>query len=127
MGTRLTIKDKNHNDIYYGTKLYGYCIFNIPEEAEEYKDFLDSCKYLFDNNLIPEEKQWCFMYGDAEFSGDLKLTGKHLKEFIRLYAKDLDKGYTVYDTTGMIFLNLQQIKDILEKAPDDETYYIAWE
>ena len=68
---------------WYGTKLYGYV-------DDTYA--LESCKYLLEIGAITDDYAWG--YG---CDGDVVLTAKEFREWIRLYDEDLKRemGYSL--------------------------------
>lgn len=116
MGVRLLIELKRTNKaLFYGTKLYGY---GVDIHPLEYKGI----KYLYDNGYIDKaEIDW---FVDVIQFMTINIDGKHLKEFLIEYDKDLKK-FEVYGTTEKDFLKAKEIKKIL-KDSDDKKYCISW-
>lgn len=118
MGISLTIRNKKNELIYYGTKLYGYCIKTKTSK-------LESAQYLAKNKIL-DESDFFYITICPECVEPKKINGKQLKKFLHLYAKDLDKKLTCYNTTGDEFLNKLEIKNILNGS-GNKIYYISWE
>lgn len=124
MGYRLNIcylNTENYpwtiDDIYYGTKLYGYGM-----------DLKESKSY---NYLIKKEKfegDELFVYGNNNL---ICLTYKELKNFLILYNEDYNKyGYNYLyldEEEKNIFINDETIKDLLNNYKwEYENFIIYW-
>lgn len=89
MGTRLAI----YKEIYYGTKLFGYGC-----DWEKYK----SVQYLLDNDLVDLPDDCKDMQDNITawfaYPTPVSMSVKQFKEFIQLYAEDVEKyGTSDYD------------------------------
>ena len=87
MGTRLNIEDKDGNELFYGTKFYGYIediercksveyLWRVCNEelSKDFCDFEEFCDFLY---IVWSSERVC------------KLTVPQLMEFVKLYDEDL--------------------------------------
>ena len=123
MGTRLGILDKKADKyIFYGTKLYGCCDVEDILNCSSYK-YLDKNFKIYKDDFEEEHKDWfvdeCWFWEEIKF----EMTGKQVKEFIKLYTEDLFKikEYTEEEKEDL----LKELEDV-ENIKDDEEVVVDW-
>lgn len=122
MGYRLSI-EHNNEEIYYGTKYYGYNAGVKLNDIIYYGS--KSCKYLLDKGYVNEDNWW--WYSDNK----IKLNKSELLKFIKLYIDDLrrenKKKYAETRYCEGVFEELEKVyKEIKEKYSKDDNYTIDW-
>ena len=122
MGYRLSI-NHNNNEIYYGTKYYGYDAG--VELVDIIKHGSKSCKYLLDKGYVNDKMFWC-----DPMDNEIKLNKKELLKFIRLYIEDLRKENTIesgFTFMEDVFEELEKVyNEIKEKYSKEDNYTIEW-
>lgn len=86
MGYRLSL-NINGEEIYNGTKLYGYC------DQENTKSYQYLCKL----GKITDDMIFCDSISNA-----MVLNHKQFKKFIKLYAKDCNSGICEYNAHHLL-------------------------
>ena len=87
MGTRLNIEDKDGNELFYGTKFYGY-ITDI-EHCKSVQYLWKVCNEELSKDFDDFE-EFCDFFDCAWFTKPMcKMTVPQLMEFVRLYDEDL--------------------------------------
>ena len=106
MGYRLAISELEQ--VYYGTKLFGY----VDDETN-----LKSFKYLKDIDVIKGDEIW-----DYGFDNPIVLSIKEFKDFRKLYAEDLEENNGKIESDWF----LEKTKHLIERE-DYELIVLNWE
>ena len=112
MGTRLTIEDKDGNELFYGTKFYGYTDISYCKSAEYLwevcyeelsKDFDDFAEFVEFFEYVYSTDRMC------------KMTIPQLMGFIKAYDEDLaDHGWDY------------KVSDNVTIPPGIEFVWLSW-